>query len=163
MRRGSTRWRRKTVLRAPDRIDFYQVSLRCRAAPGLGCGSRAKPLLLELERNPAVAEAWLNRAGTLVAVVRKDVAARDLVFQFARQDQATAARVWRSLERIEATFSDALARARSRGEIAATADVDSLARFLVSGIQGLRLVAKANPDRAALEGIAAMMLRCLDQ
>jgi len=32
----------------------------------------------------------------------------------------------------------------------------------VSGIQGLRLVGKANPDRAALKDIAAIMLRCLD-
>jgi hypothetical protein len=73
--------RRDTVLGVPDRVDFYRVSLRCRAAPTLGCGSRAKPLLLELERNPAVAEAWLNRAGTLVAVVWKDVAARDPVLR----------------------------------------------------------------------------------
>ena len=82
--------------------------------------------------------------------------------ELARQDQATASRVRRSLDRIEATFSEALARARTRGEIAATINVQSLARFLVAGIQGLRLVGKANPDRATLEGIAAVMLRCLD-
>lgn len=83
--------------------------------------------------------------------------------ELARQDQATAARVRRSLERIETTFRDALARARSRGEIAATVDIESVARFLVAGIQGLRLVGKANPDRAALESIAAIMLRCLER
>ncbi|PWU20744.1 MAG: hypothetical protein C5B50_03280 [Verrucomicrobia bacterium] len=33
------------------------------------CGSASKPILLELERQPAVAQAWLNRAGTLMAVV----------------------------------------------------------------------------------------------
>ncbi len=70
--------------------------------------------------------------------------------ELARQDQATAAKVRRSLDHIEATFSEALARARTRGEITATADIDSLARFLVAGIQGLRLVGKANPDRAVL-------------
>jgi TetR/AcrR family transcriptional repressor of nem operon len=70
--------------------------------------------------------------------------------------------VRRSLARIEGAFQDALARGQSRGEIAATADVQSLSRFLVSGIQGLRLVGKANPDRATLEGIAAVMLRCID-
>lgn len=83
--------------------------------------------------------------------------------ELARGDRVTAARVRRSLERIERLFCDALGRARARGEIAATADVDSLARFLVAGIQGLRLVGKANPDRAALEDIAAVMLRCLDR
>ena len=83
--------------------------------------------------------------------------------ELARQDQATAARVRRSLERIEATFRDALIRAQARGEIAASADIGVMARFLVSGIQGLRLVGKAKPDRAALEDIKNVMLRCLDR
>lgn len=83
--------------------------------------------------------------------------------ELAAQDRATAARVRQSLARIEAAFEGALARARARGEIAADADVASLARFLVSGIQGLRLVGKAIPDRAVLSDIAAVMLRCLDK
>lgn len=78
-------------------------------------------------------------------------------------DRATAARVRRSLANIEAAFRAGLARAQASGEIAADADIDSLARFLVSGIQGLRLVGKANPDRAVLGGIAAVMMRCLDR
>lgn len=78
-------------------------------------------------------------------------------------DRATAARVRRSLENIEAAFGEGLARAQAGGELAADADIASLARFLVSGIQGLRLVGKANPDRAALTDIAAVMLRCLDR
>lgn len=83
--------------------------------------------------------------------------------ELARQDQATASRVRRSLDRIEAVFADALRRGQARGEIAKSANVESLARFLVSGIQGLRLVGKADPDRAALTDIAATMLHCLDQ
>ena len=82
--------------------------------------------------------------------------------ELARGDRVTAARVRRALERIEGLFRDALARGQACGEIAATADVESLARFLVAGIQGLRLVGKANPDRAVLENIATVMLRCLD-
>lgn len=77
-------------------------------------------------------------------------------------DRPTAARVRQSLARVEDAFREGLARGLSRGEIAAGADVDSLARFLVSGIQGLRLVGKTNPDRAALRDIATVMLRCLD-
>ncbi|OGA06273.1 MAG: hypothetical protein A3I00_04395 [Betaproteobacteria bacterium RIFCSPLOWO2_02_FULL_64_12] len=81
--------------------------------------------------------------------------------ELSRQDREAGARVRRSLARVEAVFRDALARAQARGEIAATSDVNALARFLTSGIQGLRLVGKANPDRAALDDIAAVMLRCL--
>ena len=53
-------------------ITFYKTPLVCNAAPDIGCGSRAKPALLELEKNPAVKEAWLNRPGTVVAIVWKD-------------------------------------------------------------------------------------------
>lgn len=83
--------------------------------------------------------------------------------ELANQDRATVERVRQSLERIEATFRVALVRAKARGEIKSESDVDSLARFLVSGIQGLRLVGKANPDHAALTDIATVMLRCFDQ
>ena len=77
--------------------------------------------------------------------------------ELARLDRTAAARVRASLERIEAAFKQVLAR-----ELAPGAGVDALARFLTASIQGLRLVGKANPDRAALEDIGAVMLRCLD-
>jgi len=81
--------------------------------------------------------------------------------EMARLDRGAAARVRRSLERIEASFRDGLEKARARGELADDADPAALARFLTAGIQGLRLVGKANPDRAALEQVAAIMLKCL--
>ena len=56
---------------SPDRLSVFQVPLQCTAAPQIGCGSRAKPMLLELERDSNVSEAWLNRAGTKIAVVWK--------------------------------------------------------------------------------------------
>jgi hypothetical protein len=55
----------------PDRISLFKVPLQCLAAPQIGCGSRGKPILLELKRNSSVSEAWLNRAGTRIAVVWK--------------------------------------------------------------------------------------------
>lgn len=61
---------------APDRISLYEVPLVCPAAPQIGCGSRSKPILLALEHEAVVAEAWLNRAGTVMAVVWKPEAKR---------------------------------------------------------------------------------------
>lgn len=83
--------------------------------------------------------------------------------ELARQDRTVAVHVRRSLERVQSTFRDALSRARDAGQLSENADVDALAAFLVSGIQGLRLVGKANPERAALKNIAKVMLRCLEQ
>ncbi len=55
-----------------ETISFYDVPLVCSAAPEIGCGSRAKPVLLEMEKSPSIREAWLNRGGTVYAVVWAD-------------------------------------------------------------------------------------------
>src|SRR6266480_2699086 len=62
--------------RSKKDVSMYQVPWRCPAALQIGCGSHAKPVLLELEQNPSVSEAWLNRQGTAVAVVWKEDAKR---------------------------------------------------------------------------------------
>jgi TetR/AcrR family transcriptional repressor of nem operon len=81
--------------------------------------------------------------------------------ELARHDRDALARVRRSLERTERQFREALERAKARGELAPSADPRALARFLASGIHGLRLVGKANPDRETLDDVARTMLRCL--
>jgi TetR/AcrR family transcriptional repressor of nem operon len=78
--------------------------------------------------------------------------------ELARLDRAAAARVRASLELIEAAFREVLRR-----ELPSGADASALARFLTAGVQGLRLVGKANPQRAALEDIARVMLTCLQE
>lgn len=82
--------------------------------------------------------------------------------ELARLDRGAAARVRRSLARIETAFRDGLAGAQARGELVPELNPAALARFLTAGIQGLRLVGKANPDRAVLNDIARTMLRCLN-
>ena len=52
-----------------ETISFYDVPLVCGAAPSIGCGSRTKPLLIDLEWQTPIKEAWLNRTGTIVAIV----------------------------------------------------------------------------------------------
>jgi len=54
-----------------NRISVFKAPLFCPAAPQIGCGSASKPILLDLERQAGVLEAWLNRAGTIIAVVWK--------------------------------------------------------------------------------------------
>lgn len=52
-----------------DNVSFYEVPLVCNAAPSIGCGSRAKPVLLSLEKLDVIKEAWLNRRGNVIAIV----------------------------------------------------------------------------------------------
>lgn len=61
--------RNANAVSAKDTITFYDVPLVCNADTQIGCGSRSKPALLELEKNPAVKGAWLNRQGTVLAIV----------------------------------------------------------------------------------------------
>ncbi len=58
----------KTTLKK-ENITFYSVPLVCNAYTDIGCGSRAKPVLVEMEKNPSTKEAWLNREGTVIGVV----------------------------------------------------------------------------------------------
>src|SRR5438552_15571028 len=60
-----------------DRVSVFKAPLVCPAAPQIGCGSASKPILLDLEKQPGVLEAWLNRAGTIIAVVWKPESAAE--------------------------------------------------------------------------------------
>jgi len=76
----------------PDRISLFKVPLQCPAAPQIGCGGASKPILLQLERERGVIEAWLNRARTRIAVVWKpesDVRMRRNVAEKLKEDDAT--------------------------------------------------------------------------
>jgi hypothetical protein len=76
----------------PERISIFKVPLVCPAAPQIGCGGASKPILLDLERQAGVAQAWLNRAGTRIAVVWKPEAnadARRNVIADLKEDRAT--------------------------------------------------------------------------
>jgi TetR/AcrR family transcriptional repressor of nem operon len=75
--------------------------------------------------------------------------------EMAALDRGAAARVKLSLERIEQAL-------RAEFERGGLADARAHARFVTAGVQGLRLYGKVNPDRRALEDIAATLLQCLD-
>lgn len=83
------------------------------------------------------------------------------VAEVARHDHDAAVSLRRHLDRVEATFRSGFAEAKRRGELSSDTDIDALARFLVSSIQGLRLIGKTTNDRNALQDIARVMLRCL--
>lgn len=69
---GPSCFARFGTARVPERceVTMFQVRLRCEAAQQIGCGLRAKPVLQDLGRLPSIREAWLSRAGNLIAVIR---------------------------------------------------------------------------------------------
>jgi hypothetical protein len=64
-----------------DRVRLFEVPFRCEAAPDIGCGSMSKPVLLELERDPTISEAWLNGTGTILAVIGSETTSRQTSYQ----------------------------------------------------------------------------------
>jgi hypothetical protein len=54
---------------AGEVITFYEVPLVCHADKAIGCGSRSKPALLQLENSSEIKEAWMNHEGTTFALV----------------------------------------------------------------------------------------------
>lgn len=60
-------------------VSYYQVPLKCGAAPGLGCGSRIKPLFIDIEKEKGIKESWSNREGTVIAIVWNDQANEQMI------------------------------------------------------------------------------------
>lgn len=122
-----------------DRISIFKVPLVCPAAPHIGCGSRAKPILLELEKQDTISEAWLNREGTLLAIVWKPA-----VNKKARKEALTAALKDQGIDIKELGASErkvALAEFASSKEWLRGTDVDRLSEE-EAGIMAARLVRK---------------------
>ena len=78
------------------------------------------------------------------------------------RDDEVERRVARSFSNVEDAMRRAIERAQRRGEIDAAKDPQALARFLLTMIQGLRVVGKATPERARLEDSIDVALGTLD-
>ncbi len=82
--------------------------------------------------------------------------------EMAAHDPAAADRVCTGLARMEEAFLEAVARGQAAGEIPAGRDGRALARYLTSSLNGLIVMAKARPERTALQDIARIVLSALD-
>lgn len=77
-------------------------------------------------------------------------------------DPAVAARIAAVISRSERAFEKAVRRGQKAGEIATGHDARSLARYLVVNLHGLQVLAKAKPDKAAIEDVIRVVLATLD-
>jgi TetR/AcrR family transcriptional repressor of nem operon len=82
--------------------------------------------------------------------------------EVAPRDPAAARRVCNGLDHVESAFCEALGRARAAGEISDDRDPQALARYLNSSLNGLMVMAKARPERGALNDVARIVLQALD-
>ena len=73
-------------------------------------------------------------------------------------DQEIAQFLQENQEEVESIFVEALRRAKSNRELAASEDPEALARFLIVVIQGMRAMARLKSDRPAMRQIAKLAL-----
>ena len=81
--------------------------------------------------------------------------------ELAPHDEQIARRISCYVRRTEDAFERALVRGRATGEIPADKDPKALARFLVSILHGVRVLARAGVDRAVLDDSVRTALEAL--
>ncbi|MFI7214115.1 TetR/AcrR family transcriptional regulator [Micromonospora maritima] len=79
-----------------------------------------------------------------------------------RDDPRVAERLGSTTRSLEAALFDVLAEGQLRGQIPTGRSATDLATFLVTSLQGLRVMGGINPDRATLMRSAEVALSCLD-
>ncbi|GLQ05281.1 TetR/AcrR family transcriptional regulator [Sneathiella chinensis] len=77
-------------------------------------------------------------------------------------DEECAVRVRRHMGTLEAAFEAAIRRGQHAGDIVSTQDAAVLAAFLIGVLQGIRVIAKVNPDENKLRPMVDMALASLD-
>lgn len=77
-------------------------------------------------------------------------------------DEQTSRRVAAFFKQFEEAIEAAVRRGQDQGNISADQDATALALFLVSNINGIRVMAKVDPDPGALRDIARIALQALD-
>jgi TetR/AcrR family transcriptional regulator, transcriptional repressor for nem operon len=102
-------------------------------------------------------------AGMTGSEPRRGCLLANTAVELAPRDPEVAARISRYVRRTEEAFAGALVRAGEAGEIPADRNPRALARFLVSNLHGLRVLARAGTDRRTLEDAARVALEALRQ
>jgi TetR/AcrR family transcriptional repressor of nem operon len=82
--------------------------------------------------------------------------------ELAPHDRTASGRVATSWNTIETALTSALTRARAQGELAADKDPRALARFLLTVLQGMRVLARGEPEPDRLRDAAEQALKILD-
>jgi TetR/AcrR family transcriptional repressor of nem operon len=135
-------------LAALDRFEDARTSWMDRALEGAGMDGIEEVFRRSIE-------------GLLGFEPRRGCLLANTAVELAPHDPEVAGRISRYVRRTEEAFTGALARAREAGEIPADGDPKVLARFLVSNLHGLRVLARAGADRRTLEDAAGVALQAL--
>jgi TetR/AcrR family transcriptional repressor of nem operon len=131
-------------------LDRYAEQFDARALDRLSRSGPALPVVREFVR-AFLADALTDGRGCLVTNTAVECP----------RDRPLARLVEVSWDGLETAFASALTRARNQGELAEDKDPRALARFLVTFVQGLRVLAKV-PDERRMRDAVDQALTLLD-
>lgn len=135
-------------------LKHYEVQRIDRMIETLRRASSAKGGIRSLfERLADEAAAADDRRGCLFTNTATELCARD---------PACAEHVQRHFARVENAFEVTLRRGLETGELQTATDAKALARFLTNNLQGIRVMAKTQPDRAALQDVVEVTMQALE-
>ena len=78
------------------------------------------------------------------------------------RDTVISERIRNHLIESESVFARLLTQAQTEGDLSSEQEVQALARSLINTVVGMRVLAKINPDRQALEDMVTVALSVLD-
>ena len=83
------------------------------------------------------------------------------LLELAQHDEDIARTLQNGNERLRRRLEERLASARANGELGATASPEALSAFLMNNLWGMRVLCKAKPTAAALDGIVHGVLAAI--
>ncbi len=136
-------------------MDRYNETVAARRAAGVIDGAKDSRAGIA-----AVFAAFLDEM--LDAGEKRGCFVNNSAVELAPHDAAVAARAAAGLAHLEESFYGAVRQGQEAGDIAAGRDARALARYLAASLNGLIVLAKINPERAALEEVVGIVLAALD-
>jgi TetR/AcrR family transcriptional regulator, transcriptional repressor for nem operon len=82
--------------------------------------------------------------------------------ELAAQDEEIRQRLQTMFDSHQQQFQQALIRAQQQGELAKDRDAESLARFILMGVRGIRLYSQLGSSRSQLQGLVTNLLSVLE-
>lgn len=86
----------------------------------------------------------------------------NIAVELCPDDQDTKSRIDQKFQQLTSAFKQALIKAQAQGEIGSDRNLDSIAQYLTSSLQGLRVISKVNRDPATLNNIVNVILSTID-
>lgn len=135
-------------------IDRYNETFLSALRSSLTSTESAKQAItLTIRELAARAAADAQRKGCLVT---------NSVVELAPHDSEAAGRATDCLEQMELAFYETLLRAQAQGELSERHDPRTLARFLTSSYQGMRVMSKIHKGQSSLGEIVNVVVAALD-